>query len=154
MSDQQAQPVFQIEKVYVKDISLEMPNAPQVFLNRDQPEIEMQLHTESQPLDDGYFHVLLTITVTAALEEKTYFLVEVVQAGIFQIRNMPNEDYGPVLGVACPNILFPYAREVVSDVVNRGGFPPVILAPINFETLYLQRQAMEADAQANQTTIQ
>lgn len=154
MSDQQSQPVFQIEKLYVKDISLEMPNAPQIFLVREQPEIEMQLHTNAQALDDGYHHCVLTVTVTASLGDKTYFLVEVSQAGIFLIKNVPDSDMGPILGIACPNILFPYAREVVSDVVTRAGFPPVVLAPINFEALYAQRQAQESDAQPATATLQ
>jgi preprotein translocase subunit SecB len=149
MSDQQAQdleaqaaaqPVFSIEKLYVKDISVEVPNAPAIYLEREQPEIEMQIHTEARGLEEGYFESALTATVTAKLGERTCFLVEVAQAGIFQIRNIPVDEMDPILGIACPNILFPYLREVVSDLVNRAGFPPVILAPINFEALYVQRQ--------------
>lgn len=155
MSDQQAQPVFSIEKLYVKDLSLELPNAPQIFLERDQPEIDMQIRTEAQAIDDGIFENVLVVTVQAKLGEKTVFLAEVSQAGIFQIRDVPAEDLEPILGVACPNILFPYAREVVSDVVSRAGFPPVILAPINFEALYLQRQAQQqANAQEAPSTVQ
>lgn len=147
MSEQQElQPAFSIEKIYVKDISLEVPNAPQVFLEQAQPEIDMQLASAGQQLDDGYFEVTLTVTVTAKLPEKNMFLCEVAQAGIFQIRNIPSEDLDPILGVACPNILFPYARETVSSVVNRAGFPPVLLAPINFEALYMQQRAQQAEA--------
>ncbi|AOZ51829.1 protein-export chaperone SecB [Chromobacterium vaccinii] len=147
MSEQQElQPAFSIEKIYVKDISLEVPNAPQVFLEQAQPEIDMQLASAGQQLDDGYFEVTLTVTVTAKLPEKNMFLCEVAQAGIFQIRNIPGEDLDPILGVACPNILFPYARETVSSVVNRAGFPPVLLAPINFEALYMQQRAQQAEA--------
>ncbi|MFB9160239.1 protein-export chaperone SecB [Chromobacterium violaceum] len=147
MSEQQElQPAFSIEKIYVKDISLEVPNAPQVFLEQAQPEIDMQLASAGQQLDDGFFDVTLTVTVTAKLPEKTMFLCEVAQAGIFQIRNIPGEDLDPILGVACPNILFPYARETVSSVVNRAGFPPVLLAPINFEALYMQQRAQQAEA--------
>jgi preprotein translocase subunit SecB len=147
MSDQQAQ--FSIEKLYVQDISLEVPNAPQVYLEREAPEIELQLQTGSKALEDGLYESRLTVTVTAKRGELTYFLVEVVQGGIFAIRNVAEENLGPILGVGCPNILFPYAREVVSDAVNRAGFPPVILAPVNFEALFLQRQ-QELAAQSEQ----
>lgn len=143
MSDQQ--PVFSIEKLYVKDLSLEVPNAPQVFLERDAPEIQVQLQNNGTGIGDGLFEVALTVTVTAKRGEYTTFLVEVAQAGIFQIRNVPDDDMEPILGIACPNILFPYAREVVSDAVNRAGFPPVVLAPVNFEGLYQQRMAQQQE---------
>ncbi|MCP1291348.1 MULTISPECIES: protein-export chaperone SecB [Chromobacterium] len=147
MSEQQElQPAFSIEKIYVKDMSLEVPSAPQVFLEQEQPEIDMQLASEGKQLDDGFYEVTLTVTVTAKLPEKTMFLCEVGQSGIFQIRNVPAEDIDPILGVACPNILFPYAREAVSSVVNRAGFPPVLLSPINFEALYMQQRAQQAEA--------
>ncbi|MBK8759501.1 MAG: protein-export chaperone SecB [Sulfuritalea sp.] len=137
MSDEQ--PVFSIEKIYVKDLSIEVPNAPQVFLERETPSIEVQIQSAAQAVGDGLFEVALTITVNAKEGEKAFFLVEVVKAGIFQIRNVPEADMEPILAVACPNILFPYARETISDAVNRAGFPPVILAPVNFESLYQQR---------------
>ena len=147
MSEQQeVQPVFSIEKLYTKDLSLEVPNAPQVFLEQAQPEIEMQLSTEGKQIDEGFYDVSLSVTVTAKLADKTVFLVEVVQSGIFQIRNVPTEDLDPILGVACPNILFPYARETVSNLVNRAGFPPVLLNPINFEAMYMQQRAQQAEA--------
>ncbi len=149
MTDQQ-QPVFNIEKIYVKDLSLEIPHAPGIFLEREQPQIDMQLHNGATKIDDGYFEASITITVTAKLGEKTMFLAEATQAGIFQIRNVAEEDMDPVLGIGCPNILFPYVRETISDLVNRAGFPPVILSPINFEALYAQRQAADAgQAQAH-----
>ncbi|MBK9351332.1 MAG: protein-export chaperone SecB [Sulfuritalea sp.] len=137
MSDEQ--PVFSIEKIYVKDLSIEVPNAPQVFLERETPSIEVQIQSAAQAVGEGLFEVALTITVNAKEGEKAFFLVEVVKAGIFQIRNVPESDMEPILAVACPNILFPYARETISDAVNRAGFPPVILAPVNFESLYQQR---------------
>ncbi len=137
MSDEQ--PVFSIEKIYVKDLSIEVPNAPQIFLERETPSIEVQIQSGAQGVGDGLFEVALTITVNAKEGEKAFFLVEVVKAGIFQIRNVPEADMEPILAVACPNILFPYARETISDAVNRAGFPPVILAPVNFESLYQQR---------------
>lgn len=150
-----AQPVFSIEKLYVKDLSLEVPNAPQIYLEREAPQINVQLRTEGNGIDEGVFEVTLTVTVTAQLpEDKTVFLVEVAQCGIFQIRNVPQEDLQPILGIACPNILFPYARESVSDAVNRAGFPPVVLAPVNFEALYQQRSQQAAAGQDGAPTVQ
>ncbi|MEC5206307.1 MULTISPECIES: protein-export chaperone SecB [Vogesella] len=147
MSEQQElQPVFSIEKIYVKDLSLEIPNAPAIFLEQEQPEIDMQLANGAQQLEEGFFESSMTITVTAKVGDKTMFLCEVTQAGIFQIRNLPAEDIDPILGVACPNILFPYARETVSNLVGRAGFPPVLLSPINFEALYMQQRAEQAEA--------
>lgn len=143
---QQAQ--FSIEKIYVKDLSLEVPNAPQVFLQRDQPEVQVQLHTEGSGIDEGVFQCLLTVTVTAKVGDKTMFLVEAAQGGIFQIRNVPQQDLDPILSIACPNILFPYVRETISDTINRAGFPPVLLAPVNFEVLYQQRLEQAAQQPA------
>jgi preprotein translocase subunit SecB len=141
MSDAQNQPIFTIEKIYVKDISLEIPNAPQVFLEREQPQVDIQLHHNSTPVEDGVYQTTLTVTVTAKVKDKTLFLVEAGQAGIFIIRNIPAADLDPVLGIACPNILFPYVRETVSDIITRAGFPPIVLNPVNFEQLYAaQRQ--------------
>jgi preprotein translocase subunit SecB len=141
MSEAQNQPVFSIEKVYVKDVSLEIPNAPQVFLEREAPQVDIQLHHNSTRVDDGVYQCVLTITVTAKAQDKTMFLVEAAQAGIFVARNIPDQELDAVLGIACPNILFPYAREVVSDLTQRAGFPPVILAPVNFEAIYAQQRA-------------
>lgn len=143
---QDQQPVFTIEKVYVKDLSLEVPNAPHVFLERENPQVGIELHNNASAIGEGIFNVVITVTVTSKVEDKTVFLVEVAQAGIFQIRNVPNENIEAILGVACPNILFPYAREVVSDLVTRAGFPPVFLNPINFEALYAQQKQAEAQA--------
>jgi preprotein translocase subunit SecB len=145
---------FSIEKIYVKDLSLEVPNAPQIFLQREQPEIQVQLHTEGTGIDEGIFQCLLTVTVTAKLGDKTMFLVEAAQGGIFQIRNVPQQDLDPILSIACPNILFPYARETISDTINRAGFPPVLLAPVNFEVLYQQRLEQQAAQQAPATPLQ
>ncbi len=148
MSDaQNNQPVFSIEKVFVKDLSLEIPNAPQVFLERENPQVDIQLHHNSANVDDGIYQTTLTVTVTAKVGEKTMFLAEATQAGIFVIRNIPQAEMDPVLGIACPNILFPYVRETISDVVVRGGFPPVVLSPVNFEAIYqaqLQQQQQAA----------
>ncbi|MDR1425280.1 MAG: protein-export chaperone SecB [Azoarcus sp.] len=135
------QPVFQIEKIYVKDLSIEVPNAPQIFLVRETPQVNVQLHTESRPVEQDVFENKLTITVKATLSgDRTLFLVEMTQCGIFRIQNVPASELELVLGIGCPNILFPYAREVISDAVTRAGFQPVLLAPVNFEALYQQRQ--------------
>ncbi len=137
------QPVFSIEKVYAKDVSLEVPNAPGVFLQPEQPQVEVQLGQASAQVQEGLYEVALKVTVTAKSGDKTVFLAEAEQAALFQIRNVPDAEMGPVLGIVCPNILFPYARETISDLITRAGFPPVLLAPINFEALYQQQQPAE-----------
>ena len=146
--EQNEQPVFGIEKLYVKDISVEVPNAPEIFLEREAPQVEIQLNSAGRGLGDGAYEVLLTVTVTAKLGEKTVFLVEVGQAGIFRVLNVPNEQIEPLIAVACPNILFRYARETVSDAVTRAGFSPVVLQPVNFEAMYMQRLQEQAPAPA------
>ena len=144
---QNDQPVFSIEKVYVKDLSVEIPNAPQVFLEREAPTVDIQLHHNSNSVEAGVYETVLTVTVTAKANDKTMFLVEVAQAGIFVARNIPQGELDGVLGIACPNILFPYVREVISDTVVRAGFPPVILSPVNFEAIFqAQRQGAPAGA--------
>ena len=146
MTEQEA-PTFAIEKLYIKDFSLEVPNAPAIFLERDTPEVGLQLQTGALKVGDDIFEVTLTSTVTAKLGEKVVFLVEVAQAGLFVIRNVPEENLEPLLAIACPNILFPYAREVVSTSVTRAGFAPVILQPVNFEAMYAARtQEQSANA--------
>ncbi|HEY5761574.1 MAG TPA: protein-export chaperone SecB [Rhodocyclaceae bacterium] len=137
-------PVFAIEKLYVKDFSVEVPNAPQIFLDRESPEIEVQLRSQARGVDEGMFEVLLTVTVTAKVKDKVAFLVEVGQAGIFQVKNVPDESVEPLLGIACPNILFPYAREAVSEATVRAGFQSVVLQPVNFESLFMsQKEAQQ-----------
>lgn len=147
MTEQEA-PSFAIEKLYIKDLSLEVPNAPAIFLERDAPEIGLQLQTGGLKVGDDIFEVTLTATVTAKIGEKTVYLVEVGQAGLFRIRNIPEENLEPLLAIACPNILFPYVREVVSDSVTRAGFAPVVLQPVNFEAMYAARQQQEQAATA------
>ena len=158
MTDQQAQqqamPVLNIEKIYVKDLSLEVPNAPAIFLEREAPQMEMQLNTQSAPVDkeNGIYESIITLTITAKIQDKSAFLVELKQAGIFRIQNIPQEAMEPALGVGCPNILFPYAREAVSDAVLKAGFPPLMLQPVNFELMYMQQQqakAQQANAKPN-----
>ena len=145
MSEQE-QPAFSIEKLYVKDLSLEVPNAPGIYLEQEGPSINVELNNAASSISEGLYHVVLTVTVTAKREEKTFFLVEAAQAGIFAVRNVPAENIEPILGITCPTILFPYVREVISDAINRAGFPAVMLAPVNFEALFQQRQAQAASA--------
>ncbi|WP_274585715.1 protein-export chaperone SecB [Neisseria leonii] len=144
---QEVQPVFSIEKLYIKDLSLEVPHAPKIFLEAGEPEVDMRISTQSEQLEDEFFHVAVTVTVTAKLaDDRVMFLNEVTQAGIFRLAGIPEEDRQLLLGVACPNILFPYAREAVSSTVTRAGFPPVMLAPINFEAMYQQQQEAAGNA--------
>jgi len=135
------QPVFSIEKIYVKDLSLEVPGAPQIFLQPETPQIEVQLAQGVIQIEEGLYEVTVTVTVTAKVGERTMFLAEAAQAGIFQIRNLSQADLDPVVATVCPNVLFPYARETISDIINRAGFPPVLLAPVNFDGIYQQRLA-------------
>jgi preprotein translocase subunit SecB len=145
MSDAQP-PTFGIEKIYVKDVSLEVPAGPQAFMQQEQPQLEVQIAQQSQRVNEILHEVTLVITVTAKSGDRVLFLVEASQAGVFQIRNVSEAELPPVLGIVCPNVLFPYARETVSDLITRAGFPPVLLAPVNFEALYQQQRA-EASSQ-------
>ncbi len=145
MAEEQ-QPSFQIEKIYVKDVSLEIPNAPQVFLEAQGPQLEIQVRNEAQQFAEGLYEVTVTVTVTAKAGEKTLFLAEAAQAGIFALRGVPQAEIEPVLAIACPTILYPYARETISDLVTRGGFPPVLLAPVSFEAIYAQRAQQASGA--------
>ncbi len=144
-AEQNQQPGFSIEKIYVKDASLEIPHAPQIFTDRTQPQIGIELGSSAQMIEEGVFEVAIKVTVTSKIEDKTVFLVEVTQAGIFQIRNVPEENLEMIVGITCPNILFPYARETVSDLVVRAGFQPVLLNPINFEALFAQQKQQQAE---------
>ena len=157
MSEQET-PSFAIEKLYIKDLSLEVPNAPEIFLERETANVSINLNTAAKRLGDDIYEVVLTITVTAKAGEKTVFLIELGQGGIFRIKNVPEESLEALLSIACPNILSPYAREVVSDAATRAGFSPVILQPVNFEALYASRnqhsQAETAVAEAGTETIQ
>lgn len=141
-TDNQEAPERQVvlQKIFVKDISLEVPNAPSVFTREYKPEIDVQLNNAVYALDDDTHQVLLTITVTAKQENNTTFLVEVHQAGIFTVTGFEQEERDAVLGAYCPNLLFPYARETVSELVQRGGFPQFLLQPVNFDALYQQQR--------------
>ena len=146
MADQDNNPVFQIQRVYVKDLSLEQPNSPQILLEQEQPQVDINLGLEAQPVADGMFEVCVVATVHTKVKDKTLFLVEAKQAGIFEIRNIPEDQMNPIIGIACPQIVYPYLRAVVADVVSRAGFPPVHLAEVNFQAMYEQQQAQQATA--------
>ena len=144
MADQD--PVFQIQRVYLKEASLEQPNSPAVFLEQDQPSVDIQIGVEAMPVADGVFEVAVTATVHTKVKEKTVFLVEAKQAGIFEIRNLAAEQMSQIMGIACPQIVYPYLRGNVADLIQRGGFPPVHLSEINFQAMYEQQQADAAEA--------
>ena len=139
--DTPASPVFQIQRVYLKEASLEQPNSPAILLEQEQPAVEIQLGVEANAAADGVWEVCVMATVTTKIKDKTVFLVEVKQAGIFEVRNVPAENMSPILGITCPQILYPYLRANVADIVTRAGFPPVHLAEINFQAMYEQQQA-------------
>lgn len=137
MADEQNLPQLALERIYVKDMSLEVPGAD-VFTREWQPELDINLSSAAEKLDDDHYQVILTVNVTANNGGETAFIVEVHQAGIFMLQNIPEEQLGAILGAYCPNVLFPYAREVVSDIVTRGSFPQLLLAPVNFDQAYQQ----------------
>ena len=148
------QPVFAIEKIYLKDLSVEVPNAPEVFLEREVPTVDVNVSSNARSVQDGLFEVVVTVTITAKIKDKTMFLVEAAQAGVFQIRNVPQQDIEPLLGIACPNTLFPYVRETISAVTSRAGFTPVVLAPMAFEGIYQQQvQQMQAQQAQQQSGV-
>lgn len=144
---------FAIQRIYCKDISFETPNSPQIFQEQWQPQADLQIDTQAKDLGNGTYDVTLIITATVKVEDKTAFLIEVNQAGIFTATSIPPEQMGPMLGAFCPNILFPYAREAISDISARGGFPPLILSPVNFDALYAQR-VQQQQAEAGNQTVQ
>jgi len=146
MAEQSNDPVFQIQRVYLKEASLEQPNSPAILLEQEQPSVDIQLGVEAQQAADGVYEVAVTATVTTKIKDRTVFLVEAKQAGIFEIRNVPAEQMNAVMGIACPQIVYPYLRSSVSDIVTRAGFPPVHLAEINFQAMFeQQQQAQQAE---------
>ena len=152
MAEANLEPVFQIQRVYLKDVSLEQPNSPEILLQQEQPSVDIQLGVETKPVADGLFEVTVTATVHTKIEEKTVFMVEAKQAGIFEVRNIDSEQLGSILGIACPQIVYPYLRGNVADVIQRAGFPPVHLAEINFQAMY-QQQAEDASQAAPQIIV-
>jgi preprotein translocase subunit SecB len=153
MADETSNPVFQIQRVYLKDMSLEQPHAPRILLEQTQPQVDINLGVGAENVAEGIFEVTVTATVTTTVGEKTLFLVEAKQAGIFEIRNIPQDQIQPILGIACPGIVYPYLRAVVSDVCTRAGFPPVLLAEVNFQAMYEAQQTAMANASAGSQAI-
>jgi preprotein translocase subunit SecB len=148
-TDSNLTPVFQIQRVYLKECSLEQPNSPAILLAQEQPQVDIQLAVDANTVADGIFEVTVTATVQTKIGEKTVFLVEAKQAGIFELRNLSQEQMGPIMGITCPQIVYPYLRGNVADIVSRAGFPPVHLAEINFQAMYEQQQA-----EASKTPLQ
>ena len=145
MADDNQTPVFQIQRIYLKDLSLEQPNSPQILLEQSQPQVDINLALGAEPVADGIYEVSVTATVTTKIKDKTLFLVEAKQSGIFEIRNIPEDQLQPIIGIACPGIVYPYLRAVVSDVCTRAGFPPVLLSEVNFQAMF---EAQRAQAEA------
>jgi preprotein translocase subunit SecB len=151
MADQE--PVFQIQRVYLKEASMEQPNSPAILLDQEQPSVDIQLSIEATPINEGVTEVCVTATVHTKIKDKTVFLVEVKQAGIFEIRNLPQEQMGPIVGIACPQIVYPYLRGNVADLIQRGGFPPVHLSEINFQAMYEQQQNQAIQGSGASSTL-
>jgi len=147
-------PVFQIQRVYLKEASMEQPNSPAILLEQEQPSVDIQLGIEANPVAEGVFEVSVTATVHTKIKDKTVFLVEVKQAGIFEVRNLPEEQMGPIMGIACPQIVYPYLRGNVADLIQRSGFPPVHLSEINFQAMYEQQQSQAVQGSATGTLPQ
>jgi preprotein translocase subunit SecB len=152
MAEDNNSPVFQIQRVYLKDLSLEQPNSPQILLEQAQPAVDIQLALAAEGVAEGVYEVAVTATVTTKVNDKVLFLVEAKQAGIFEIRNIPEDQLQPIIGIACPGIVYPYLRAVVSDVCTRAGFPPVLLSEVNFQAMFEAQQA-QAAAQTNGSGI-
>jgi preprotein translocase subunit SecB len=149
MADDNQNPVFQLQRVYLKDLSLEQPNSPAILLEQAQPQVEINLALSADPVVEAIYEVCVTATVTTKVGDKVLFLVEAKQAGIFEIRNIPQEQLQPIIGIACPGIVYPYLRAIVSDICTRAGFPPVILQEMNFQAMYEQQRAQQQAAQPN-----
>jgi preprotein translocase subunit SecB len=152
MADQD--PSFQIQRVYLKEASLEQPNSPGILLEQEQPSVDIQLGVESNPVAEGVYEICVTATVQTKIKDRTVFLVEAKQAGIFEIRNLPDDQMGPIMGIACPQIVYPYLRGNVADLIQRGGFPPVHLAEINFQAMYEQQMAKAEEEDAPRIVTQ
>lgn len=148
MTDQaNGQPSFNIQRIYLKDLSLEQPNAPKILSEQGQPQVDVQLNLNAEEVTEGQYEIVVTATVTTKLNDKVLFLVEAKQAGLFEIRNVPQEQMQPIIAIACPQIVYPYLRATVADVINRTGFPPVHLTEVNFQAMY-EAQLQQANAAA------
>ncbi|MCR5866908.1 MAG: protein-export chaperone SecB [Aquincola tertiaricarbonis] len=147
MAEQELTPVFQIQRMYLKDLSLEQPNSPQILREQQvQPQVDINLGVSAEPIAEGVFEVCVTATVTTKIGEKTLFLIEAKQAGIFEIRNLPQDQMQAIIGIACPGMVYPYLRAIVSDVCTRAGFPPVVLSEVNFQAMFEAQQQQQAGA--------
>jgi len=150
MADEdQPTPTFQIQRIYLKDLSLEQPNSPKILLEQQQPQVEINLGLAAESVIDGIYEIAVTATVTTKVGDKTLFLVEAKQAGIFEIRNIPEEQLQQIIGIACPQIVYPYLRAVISDVCTRAGFPPVLLSEVNFQAMFEAQRQQAAAAATN-----
>jgi preprotein translocase subunit SecB len=143
MADPTDTPVFNIQRIYLKDLSLEQPNSPQILLEQQQPQVDIQLNLSAETVADGVYEVAVTATVTTKVNDRVLFLIEAKQAGIFEIRHFDGEQMPAILGVACPQMVYPYLRAIVSDVCTRGGFPPILLAEVNFQAMFEQQRAQQ-----------
>ncbi|MEK8024732.1 MAG: hypothetical protein RLY78_3614 [Pseudomonadota bacterium] len=144
MAEQDNTPVFQIQRMYLKDLSLEQPNSPAILLEQQQPQVDINLAMAAASIQDGVFEVTVTATVTTKVGERTLFLIEAKQAGIFEIRNVPQEQLQGILSIVCPQMIYPYLRAIVSDVCTRAGFPPILLTEVNFQAMFEAQQAQQA----------
>ena len=144
MADQDNTPVFQIQRMYLKDLSLEQPNSPAILLEQQAPQVDINLAMAAGGIADGIFEVSVTATVTTKIGERTLFLVEAKQAGIFEIRNVPQDQLQGILSIVCPQMIYPYLRAIVSDVCTRAGFPPILLTEVNFQAMFEAQQAQQA----------
>ena len=149
MAEQDNQPVFQIQRMYLKDLSLEQPNSPKILLEQQAPQVDINLAMAAEGVADGIFEVTVTATVTTKIQDKTLFLIEAKQAGIFEIRNVPQEQLQGILSIVCPQMIYPYLRAIVSDVCTRAGFPPILLTEVNFQAMFEGQQAQAAGNGAN-----
>lgn len=149
MAEQDQSPVFQLQRMYLKDLSLEQPNSPQILLEQAQPQVDIQLGMAAEAIAEGVFEASVTATVTTKVGDRTMFLIEAKQAGIFEIRNFPEDQVQAILGVVCPQTIYPYLRAVVSDVCTRAGFPPILLAEVNFQAMFEAQQQAQAGNGAN-----
>ena len=148
MADEQT-PIFQIQRMYLKDMSLEQPNSPQILLEQQQPQVEINLAMNAEGVTDGIYEVTVTATVTAKIKDKTLFLVEAKQAGIFEIRHVPDEQMQGIIGIVCPQMVYPYLRAIVSDICTRAGFPPIMLSEVNFQAMFEAQQQQQQAAAAD-----
>jgi len=149
MADQDQTPVFQIQRMYLKDLSLEQPNSPQILLEQAQPQVDINLGMAATTVTDGIYEVTVTATVTTKVKDKVLFLVEAKQAGIFEIRNIPQDQMQGIVSIVCPQMIYPYLRAIVSDVCTRAGFPPILLTEVNFQAMFEAQQEQAVAAQGN-----